>query len=860
MSNDTRPTTDQHRRQIEAYGKEHRIYERFAAALERVLREACERAVPEAVIQARAKTLSSFAEKCVRKWEKYKNPSRQLTDLCGARVIVHTLEQVRAVRAFVEQNFTVVECDDKSAALAEDKFGYRDTHYLVKLKADRATEIGFTANECKVIGQRVAELQVRTLVQHAWADIMHDRLYKAPLKLGRESKRTGALLAAIMEDGDRTFDRLAGELDGMAANYTAYASRKDVEAEIGVQELIMKNTPDRKARVPVALKLAQLLAPLGEYARIAEMLEPFQNIGTTMRDDVLLELGHALCRVHRAKPQSPAYVRGRDFVAAVAANCARTECPAVPNLRKKRSMLARALSRLAWIEEARDDSQHEARNLYRRALETEPSNPYHLANQLAFEVYCASGGSILESMATQIHAGIATCREHAVAGTELPFAHFTAGRLCLLLGEADEALGWVARGLRHLFDEQSCVSEAVLDDEVAWIGRIHFGEQAPPALGWVKRLIALARHFAAVRRAGKVSAGAAEDRVLIVAGGAVSLDRATLRRIRPLVERVLAKFSGTVISGGTRVGVPGCVGGVAAKLRGRRRNFELVGYIPRSLPKDAPLDSRYDRHVETDDDHFSSGQIIRMWEDMRERDITPERVQLIGFGGGLLTAVEFRVALALGASTAAVHCTGGAADAMLNDPVWRGTKTLLGMPLDPTSAQAFVTVPEQAYTPGRLAKMAQSFHAHYVEDNPKKLPENLRPWDKLPDTFRTANLEQARYAVEILRAAGFEVRPKSRKAGAIQSFAGRQWKRAIERMAELEHGRWNVERLRDGWRFGRPRDDARKLHDCLVPWENLPENIREYDRNSIRAFPKILSEAGLEVFRRPGVPASSKTG
>jgi hypothetical protein len=71
-------------------------------------------------------------------------------------------------------------------------------------------------------------------------------------------------------------------------------------------------------------------------------------------------------------------------------------------------------------------------------------------------------------------------------------------------------------------------------------------------------------------------------------------------------------------------------------------------------------------------------------------------------------------------------------------------------------------------------------------------------------------------------------------------------------MAELEHGRWNVERLRDGWRFGKPRDDSRKLHDCLVPWNELPEEIKRYDRDAVRAFPEILAQAGLEIYRRTG--------
>ncbi len=852
-----RPSPEWHRRQIEKYAKAFPIWQLYATAMKRVLDHACARAVPEAMVQARPKSLASFAEKCVRKWPKCKNPAEDLTDLCGGRVIVHTLDQVVAVRAFIDRNFTVVERDDKSAALQDDKFGYRDLHFLVRLNAERTQAIGFSKTERAAIGDRVAELQVRTVVQHAWADILHNRLYKAPLKLSKEARRTGALLAAIMEDGDRSFDRLAGELDGMAANYAAYAKRNDVKAEIEVQELILKNTKGGSDRLPVALRLARLLAPCGEYRKVVDMLDPLRRTESALRHELLLELGHALCRLFRRKPESADYTRGRDYVREVVEHCSSSELTLIPSYKKTNSLLARALSRLAWITEALDRSQNEPHKLHRRALETEPGNPYHLANQLSFDVFCAAGSPALDSMTTQIRAAIATCRDHAIAGTELPFAHFTAGRLELLLGNADDALGWYARGLRHLFDEQSCVPVSVLDDEVEWIERIHFGGDTPKEYGWVKRLISLALHFhpahPAAKKARPAQGGAdraGDGRVLIVAGGALTMERAMLRRVEPLMDSALRHFRGTVISGGTRVGIPGCVGDVTARLKsGRKKAFKLIGYIPKNLPSDAPRDARYDSFVTTDDDGFSSGQILRMWEDFRDRGITPDLVQLLGIGGGALTAVEFRVALALGASTAAVHCTGGAADALLNDPVWLDTTTLVAMPLDPASAQAFVTAPTHQHKPERLLRMAQSFHEHYVNENPKKLPENLRPWGNLPATYQTANLEQARYAVEILRAAGFDVRRKSGKRGAIQSFADKQWRRDVERMAELEHGRWNIERLRNGWRFGRPRDDARKIHDCLVPWENLPEEIREFDRNGVRAFPDILAKAGLGIFR-----------
>ena len=176
--------------------------------------------------------------------------------------------------------------------------------------------------------------------------------------------------------------------------------------------------------------------------------------------------------------------------------------------------------------------------------------------------------------------------------------------------------------------------------------------------------------------------------------------------------------------------------------------------------------------------------------------------------------------------------------------------SLLAIPQDEASVQALVTVPNTTHEPDQLTEMAKAFHAHYISDNLGRLPENMRPWEKLADTYKRANFGQARYAVEILRGAGFEVRSIAKTPDTITSFADDSFRADVERMAELEHGRWNIERLRAGWRFGTIRDNAKKIHNSLVAWEKLPDDIREYDRTSIRAFPEILAKARLEVFRK----------
>jgi len=52
----------------------------------------------------------------------------------------------------------------------------------------------------------------------------------------------------------------------------------------------------------------------------------------------------------------------------------------------------------------------------------------------------------------------------------------------------------------------------------------------------------------------------------------------------------------------------------------------------------------------------------------------------------------------------------------------------------------------------------------------------------------------------------------------------------IERLAENAHEVWAQKRLADGWRHGANRDDAAKLHPCLVPYAELPESEKAYDR------------------------------
>jgi hypothetical protein len=116
-------------------------------------------------------------------------------------------------------------------------------------------------------------------------------------------------------------------------------------------------------------------------------------------------------------------------------------------------------------------------------------------------------------------------------------------------------------------------------------------------------------------------------------------------------------------------------------------------------------------------------------------------------------------------------------------------------------------------------------------------------WEKLPASLKESNREQADDIFEKLRRIGCTVHKVSRRRVALLTFT----KEEIEMMAEMEHARWNSERLREGWKLGKKKDATNKTSPYLVPWAKLPENVREWDRETVRKIPELLAGVGLEV-------------
>lgn len=193
---------------LEAYNKQKPTLDRFALRLKTLITELIEvNGLQCHQISQRVKELDSIEEKIKRKEGKY-NSLVDITDIVGVRVITYLDSDVDAIESVIRAEFKVdvKNSIDKRLHLANE-FGYRSLHFIVELNDSRQ---GQTENK-QYFGLR-AEIQVRSILQHAWAEIEHNLGYKIRASIPDPVKRNFSRLAALLETADVEFDRLKREI------------------------------------------------------------------------------------------------------------------------------------------------------------------------------------------------------------------------------------------------------------------------------------------------------------------------------------------------------------------------------------------------------------------------------------------------------------------------------------------------------------------------------------------------------------------------------------------------------------------------------------------------------------------------
>ncbi len=159
-------------------------------------------------IENRAKSIESFRRKA--KKDKYKKPLKEITDLAGVRIITLFEKDVYEISDLIKEVFKIdyVNSEDKADLLDADKMGYKSVHYIGTL-----TDELIDLKEFDIFKNLKFEIQIRSILQHAWAEIEHDRNYKLKGNLPKHLQRRFYSLSGMLEMADREFNLLAKEVD-----------------------------------------------------------------------------------------------------------------------------------------------------------------------------------------------------------------------------------------------------------------------------------------------------------------------------------------------------------------------------------------------------------------------------------------------------------------------------------------------------------------------------------------------------------------------------------------------------------------------------------------------------------------------
>ena len=158
-------------------------------------------------VEHRVKEEKSLVGKLERKGDGY-NTLEDITDILGCRVVCFLSDEIDKIGQKVEENFVIdwENSSDKRALIKEDAFGYLSLHYICSLP--------FGDKWSDAICGKKFEVQIRTILQHAWSAIHHDIGYKSDFGVPREINRQFARLAGLLELADDEFVRARDNMVG----------------------------------------------------------------------------------------------------------------------------------------------------------------------------------------------------------------------------------------------------------------------------------------------------------------------------------------------------------------------------------------------------------------------------------------------------------------------------------------------------------------------------------------------------------------------------------------------------------------------------------------------------------------------
>jgi ppGpp synthetase/RelA/SpoT-type nucleotidyltranferase len=201
--------------------------------------------------KSRIKSFNSYYRKVLRlKAEEVSNRGKlvELTDMMGIRVICAFLEDLHDVEQQVRDNFVVKEVEYKGSGDNFREFGYESIHVLIKIPADCMPE----KCEVEIPSGLVCEIQIRTILQDAWAEVEHELIYKTEFTpFDMPLRRKLASINASLSLADTIFQEIRDyqkqfQLETSARRESFYEKVDDSTSEFSETEKAAKNSETKE--------------------------------------------------------------------------------------------------------------------------------------------------------------------------------------------------------------------------------------------------------------------------------------------------------------------------------------------------------------------------------------------------------------------------------------------------------------------------------------------------------------------------------------------------------------------------------------------------------------------------------------
>jgi len=183
----------------------------------------------------RVKDRKSISDKINKSAEDKYHCLDDIEDICGNRIITYFPDEVDAVAAIIQNEFDIDynSSVDKRAILDPDRFGYLSLHYIAKLSKQRLRLTEYTRfKKCRT------EIQIRSTLQHTWAEIEHDLGYKTKLAVPRHIRRRFSQLAGLLELADDTFVQIRNTLADYESNISDRIKKTPESVQIDQASLL----------------------------------------------------------------------------------------------------------------------------------------------------------------------------------------------------------------------------------------------------------------------------------------------------------------------------------------------------------------------------------------------------------------------------------------------------------------------------------------------------------------------------------------------------------------------------------------------------------------------------------------------